>query len=136
MSLFGFKIQISDNFTALSYPVRVILYRSDYNLQQINIENLKSLLKSTVTTTDIWWASKPYLRIVTEKDREEIFMRQYKCQRVDPRGKDKAVMLIDLCHFTGESVSRFSRARDLDSEIEKVYITEDAFRSSTLITPC
>lgn len=129
MSLMGVKINIYDDSTALFIPIEVMLYKSDLPLSQLPLERLKSFILEIVVNVDIWWAGKPYLKIIIDNEREDLFMQQYRAKRVGTSSdrRRKPLILLDILDATGEPLTRLLKAKDLYCLCSRTKFTENLF---------
>lgn len=133
MSLVGVKIYITDSATALSSFICPILFQTEFPPATLPKDSIKSLIRTSVLSADVWWCGKPYVKVVFHKDMEKTIFSQFKLKRVHSIKHDVTHYLIDICDVTKELPIRLMRAKDLECSFEAVFITENQFHKAALV---
>lgn len=134
MSLIGIRIYLNDSATALSAKLRVLLYRTSLPCNSLPIEVIKNNVPRLIKSTEIWWAAKPYVKLVIDKELEKEMIRNFKFTKITATNSDGKWFLVDICDITREPTTRYMRAVDLDCSVEGVFVIENNFDQGMVVT--
>lgn len=150
MSLIGINLTLKEVRGSYVQFARVILYQTAIPIDKLNLENIKISVRTSITQVDVWWASKPYLRIRVDNVSIENLTKMYSLKpfSVEDRaltssvtflhiGKNGASMyqtyLIELDSVTGEGFQRSVRNPEIMCDVSSIVVIENMFSSAIML---
>lgn len=158
MSLIGLNLIVKDIRSSYSLNARLMIFQSNIELENLNLEQLKCWVRDSVKDLDIWWGNRPYLRIRLDTAIVENIKRTYSSTLLSKEWKrlttstatpftfglvrkfseqeacqKNMFVLSDLCNLTGEGFQRLLRSPELHCELLSVIITENMFERAIVL---
>lgn len=153
MSLIGVNITIKESRSAYVQFARVMLFQSTSTLENMNLELIKKSLKEAIQHVDIWWATKPYIRVKIDTSMMDSMIKMYGITPLtnDAGGGSRlgslasglsfnksnthvVIFIQDMSIATGEGYQRNIRSPDLICDISSVAVIENMFSIASILT--
>lgn len=152
MSLIGINITIKESRSAYIQFARVMLFQSASSLENMNLELVKKSMKESIQHIDVWWATKPYIRIKVDTSLMDNMIKMYTITPLtgEQPGTSRLgnlasglslkrinthviIFLQEMSIATGEGYQRNIRSPDLICDISSVAVIENMFPVAVLL---
>lgn len=151
MSLIGINLTLKEVRSTYIQFARVILFQTPIHLDKLNLENIKTSVKSSIIQVDVWWASQPYLRVRVDNTCIDNLMKMYSLKPFTRDDKDNTphktffplgqktttapttIYMVELTLATGDGYQRNIRNPDILCDVSSVVVIEDMFNIATIL---
>lgn len=151
MSLIGVNLTLKEARSTYIQFARVILFQTPIHLDKLNLENIKTSVKSSIIQVDIWWASQPYLRVRVDNTCIDNLTKMYSLKPFSRDDKDNtpskpffplgqksspqssSVYMVELALATGDGYQRNIRNPDILCDVSSVVVIEDMYNVATIL---
>lgn len=153
MSLIGINLIIQENRSAFVQFGRIIIFKSNLTMDNLNVEGVKLALKAAINVIDIWWATTPYVRIRFDRSLYDLFCTQYAAQPLLTEGKDtiknsgimsgfrrspgqpngSKIFLVELKSAIGDNHQRYLRSPEIICDLSSIAVIEDMFEVAQVL---